>query len=324
MLGDMRYSRDLRWSKSDLVLWLSVCALTLLLLAPLPLAGLARLWPALVEDGENFGHPVMGAWLAHLAFRRLRSSFPPPSPAPWQWSFILISGYGGFIEILQHFTGRDASLTDFMNDVLGAGFALLLHARAAASSPWLRRGLLALAAAAGVAAAAPLTMTLAAYAARSVQAPVVWNEHSRLLKRFWYWKHDDYPGLVIDEPLPDWRQWNFLELKLANPQPLILHIVVRVHDREHDRTYRDRYNGRFTLPPQSNQTVLIPLEEIRTAPQSRQLDMSAIRGVIVFELDKTSAHAPLFQVSQIRLVHQESSNQATETGITQVQVPSRP
>lgn len=39
---------------------------------------------------------------------------------------IAVIVYGGLIEIVQHFVGRDMSLADFITDILGSGTAMLV------------------------------------------------------------------------------------------------------------------------------------------------------------------------------------------------------
>jgi hypothetical protein len=76
-------------------------------------------------------------------------------------------------------------------------------------------------------------------------------------------------------------------------------VTVRVHDRLHNLAHDDRYNRTFELPARSSQTLRIPLEEIRLAPQGRQMDMTAIRGIIVFQ--SAADEPPRFSVREIRL-----------------------
>jgi hypothetical protein len=291
MLGDTGYSCDMRLKKSDMVLWIGVFVVTALLLVPLPPIGAILHWPALVAELENFGHPLAFAWLAHLAHGRLR----------WQWVLALAAGYGGAIELIQPLTHRDASVSDAVNDVLGAGFMLLLHAGRQESTSFRRRGLIGLAAVTGIAVATPLAITIAAYINRSVQAPVLWSDRSALFKRFSYWQESVYPGLAVAEPLPDWRDWGFLEVEVENLRSQPLPVVVRVHDRLHDQTDRDRYNGGFTLTPQGHHTLRIPLDLIRKAPAKRQMDLSAIRGIMVFGFREPGTQTPSFHVTEIRL-----------------------
>ncbi len=301
MPGGMGYNCDMRLSKSDPVLWFSIGAATLLLLTPLPFEGAFQRWPTLMSELENFGHPLVMAWLAHLAFRRLRGQIPPPSRAAYLWVLGLAIGYGALTEVIQSFTGRDASGWDLLNDVVGAAFAVLLNAGREASSHHLRRMLLAVAALTALTVTTPLLITVAAYITRSVREPVLWNDRSPLLGRFSHWRWGFRQALIVEEPLPHWREWRFLEIDLRNLQPAPQRLVVRVHDRNHDQSYGDRYNGQFTLAPQTRETLRIPLDRIRTAPAAREMDMDAIRGIVVFSVSGPGRQTRAFHVYEIRL-----------------------
>jgi VanZ family protein len=294
----MDYGCDMRLSRSSLVLWISVGVATLLLLAPLPLAEAVERWPALMEEVENLGHPLVVAWLSHLVFLRLRSGPCPTLRMASLWVLVLAACYGAATELLQSLTGRDASVRDALNDVLGAAFVLLLHARRETSGR-ARWGIISVAALIGITCTAPLTVTISAYVVRAAKAPVIWNDQSMLLGQFAGWKNEDLSAFVISEPLPDWREWLFIEMDIRNLQQEPLDIVVRVHDRSHDQSHHDRYNGSFILPPQVGETLRIPLEEIRMAPASRQMNLGAIQGIVVFST--ASSQASPFHVSEIRL-----------------------
>lgn len=294
----MGFSREMGLTKSELVLSAWVMAATVLLLVPLPLEAAIWRWPTLLTEVEDFGHPLMVAWLSHLGFMILRARRSRPSRAPWLLVTAFALGYGVVTELAQSFTGRDASVWDLTHDLIGAVFALLVHAGREASG--LRRsGWFVLAAVTGVVIVTPLAKTIAAYVGRSMEMPVLWSKESWLLQRFAHWDSGAFPGLVMEEPVPDWRDWRTLEVRVRSRQPVPLHIVVRVHDRIHDQSSRDRYNGRFVLAPSLSTILRIPVEQIRTAPVGRQMDMDAIRGVIVFAEDATQT--PPFEVEEVRL-----------------------
>jgi hypothetical protein len=289
----------MRENRPTLPLWLWIGAATLLLLIPLPSNPVARSWPALWHELENFSHPVVFAWLTHVVHERVQAHRPAPARFPYAWFIGAACTFAAATELLQTQLGRDGSWEDATHDLLGVAFALLLHARADCKPARSRLTLAVMATATGIAAAAPLGLTIAAYAVRSAQAPVLWKADSNLLARFAHAQGNPYPGLAIDEPLPDWRSYRGLEVAVENPQSVPLALVVRVHDRTHNGSYEDRYNGEFTLQPKSATVLHISLSDIRAAPASRAMDLARIQGVMIF--GEPQEVVPGFTLQEVRL-----------------------
>lgn len=294
-------------NRPGLILVLALAAVVALLLLPLPLPMeiAMRRWPALMQEVENLGHPLAFALLAYLAFGHLRKRHHAPSRKPY------LSVLGGALllglatEALQRVVGRDSSWMDLVNDLLGAGLALLLCAREEARVRSSGGGAAHLAAAILVAllASSPFLWTIAAYAHRVNQMPVLWKADSMLFARFSRVTEKGYPGLTIEEPASDWTGHNSLIVDLRNLRSTPLRITVRVHDRTHgmtrDQHHEDRFNQSWELAPDATQTLRIPLEAIRRAPQGRTMDMTAISGIGIFQPDVKQPRS--FAVTQIQL-----------------------
>jgi hypothetical protein len=275
--------------------WLTA-AITVLLLAPLPFDPASQRWPALLHEAENLGHPIAFALLAHAGFRMLRARQPLPAPAPWLTVLLCAAAFGLATEAIQRLVGRDSSWLDFGNDVLGAGFGLLLHARR--EHRFSRVASIA-AAVVVLLATGPFLWTVAAYGFRAARAPVLWRPDAALIQRFSHWQGGTYPGLVIEEPLADWSGYGALVVELRNLRDVASPVTILVHDRLHDLAYEDRYNQVFEMPAHGSQVLRIPLEKVRVAPRSRTMDMTAISSLLVFQ---TAANEPpRFQVNEIRL-----------------------
>ena len=97
-----------------------------------------------------------------------------------------------------------------------------------------------------------------------------------------------YPGIRIDEPYPDWRGFTSFHLdifsELSNPQP----IAIRIDDLHHNNEYADRFNKVLSIMPGLNQ-IQIPLDAIRRSPAGRELDLSAIKMVLLFAVNPPEA-----------------------------------
>jgi VanZ family protein len=254
------------------------------LLVPLPVPVSVAPWRALVQDLENFGHPLTFALLGAVTFGAARAAFPAPA---WRAPLLAVLVgllLGAMTEWLQTLIGRDGSWEDIWGDMLGcvASVAWL----AARSADGLRSRLPALAMRAlsialAVIAIAPLCWTLAAYATRAQQAPVFWRHDSRLLQRFSHVQQGRFPALVVQEPPADWSGFRALVIEVVNPQSRPVEMALRVHDREHDETYADRFNAVLRLSP-GPLKIRVPLDRVRQGPRGRQMDMQRIRGVAIF------------------------------------------
>jgi hypothetical protein len=60
-----------------------------------------------------------------------------------------------------------------------------------------------------------------------------------------------------------------------------LPLVIRINDAAHDNRYADRFNRQVVIRPGVNR-VVIPLDDVRRAPNRREMDMRHIRQIIVF------------------------------------------
>jgi hypothetical protein len=187
--------------------------------------------------------------------------------------------------------------------MLGGTFSLLWaahdeHRTHHAAGAWTLR---IAAAAVAVAATGPLVWTVAAYAHRQMQMPVVWREYSILFRRFSHWQYGTYPGLVIDEPAADWTGYRTLLVELRGLGREPSHLTVRIHDRQHDNRHEDRFNENENLAPGESLQLSISLDRVRAAPSRRAMNMKEIRGIIIFQSE--AGQSPTFEVREIRLEH---------------------
>lgn len=90
-----------------------------------------------------------------------------------------------------------------------------------------------------------------------------------------------YSGLSIDEPYPDWRGYTNLVLTVVSDEQETLPLTIRIHDAKHDNRYRDRYNTAFRIT-KGEHILRIPLDEVRTSLDRREMDMRRIRGIVLF------------------------------------------
>jgi hypothetical protein len=96
----------------------------------------------------------------------------------------------------------------------------------------------------------------------------------------------EYPGVGIVEPYPDWSGYRRLAFTIVSDRDRPLTLVIRVHDAAHDQRYEDRFNRALSVAPGVNRFA-IPLDDIRRAPDRREMDMRRIRGVLLFAYQRT-------------------------------------
>lgn len=93
-----------------------------------------------------------------------------------------------------------------------------------------------------------------------------------------------YSGASLDNLPPDWRGYERLRLSLFNPHDDRFTMNLRINDVAHERnanSYSDRFNTELDLKPGINRFT-ISLDAVRSAPRSRNMDMSDIRRLGIF------------------------------------------
>lgn len=268
------------------------CVITAALLTPFPGLKAAQLRPALYHGAEDLGHPAVFALLAYLVAGVVSAWKGTLAGRNAALLFATLACFGSLSEVLQHFTGRDASISDFIGDLLGAWMGIaLFHVRSdQPASSRKRRALLASLLTAAVLAVLPYTWTLAAYAYRHSQAPVIWRANSPLLDHFARRQVGEYPGLELTELPPDWRGFRELLITVRNPSAESAVFFLRANDFWHNQRYDDRYRGEFTIAPGATQIYRVFLQEIVNAPATRQMDLSRMTTLIVFETREHGVH----------------------------------
>jgi VanZ family protein len=99
---------------------------------------------------------------------------------------------------------------------------------------------------------------------------------------------DKYSGASLFYFPRDWSGYRWLHFSVYNPVSETLMLYCRIHDSlhaRHGRVYQDRYNTGFVLDSGWND-LRISLEDVRAAPQGREMDMQQIRGFAIFVMNQ--------------------------------------
>jgi hypothetical protein len=272
----------------------------------------SRFWSAFFDAGHAalFGviALVVRRWVTARRDRGTPATLGDPLTA-----FAITVILGAATEVLQTLQARgDPSVTDLLRDAAGtaafllAGWALSARARRAP----IRAAAVVAALALLVAAGWTLILTSARYVARDRAYPTLfaldgaWWESAfiglsgnrltpgavpaaeqgggRLARLDLV--PGRYSGISFEEPYPDWRGRDALTLTIVSDLPEPLTMAIRVHDAAHDQRFRDRFNRRLTIDPGTNR-IRIAVDDIRTAPDRRRMDLRRIRGVLLFAYD---------------------------------------
>jgi hypothetical protein len=291
----------------------------------------------LINEVQNTAHTVVFGLLAWLTLSLIRCTQHlqhQRSSIQYLAAFAICLLVGISIEFIQALTGRDADVWDVLRDAAGSSAFLGLYSlrdrknvSTGAAAYKARPMLLVASMVVLTVALMPLAKVSYAYIGREqafpllldfssgwyktfvstnhakltvVTAPREWREASGKLVAEVTLHKAKYPGIEFTDLHPDWSGYSYLVLSIYSTTPRPFPLVIRIHDENHNFALHDRFNRRLAIVPGENR-VRIPIEAIRTAPLRREMDMSAIKTVILFS--PVPQHPLTFQLSNLRLIH---------------------
>lgn len=294
-----------------------LCLLGVLSFLWIPLPSQTFLWKAV----NNFAHVPLFALVAILLLRCLRMWNEAADRSPLRHYFFAMAGVLGLAlvtEILQSLSAtRHTELSDVASDLLGATCALgwVFTCDQQMSGKWARwrkfpRNLmirLCVALLFGLT-LLPVAGWTYAYWDRAMRFPDLLQFSSYWEMKFvkvsdsqmqlvpapegWKKSPEDrvgqvefytraYPGIRINEPYPDWRGYSYFQVEIFSELPTSQSITIRIDDYHHNNEHTDRFNQSITISPGLNH-IQIPIDEIRKAPVGREMDLSAMKAVLLF------------------------------------------
>ncbi|WP_331351452.1 VanZ family protein [Cellvibrio sp. UBA7671] len=288
--------------KASLPSWLS--GLFILLVVPFFFVGGPDSFSSLLlKNVWNFGHIIFFAVLMLLV-----QAFKPL--AHWrQWFLVTIVAIviGGAIELVQHFVGRNTSVDDVLHNVFGVWLGLFWGQKPT-RRVWLLRFISVMCVLPSLwsvldAAWGDVVMRqqfplvnsfesrhemqqVQAGAARATvrQSDSVVRHGHRSLSVIL--STEKYAGISLLGPYGDWSGYQFLTMDFYNPEAERLELVIKISDYQHDsgrNLHGDRFNYPVVLMTGWNH-VRIDLNELRSAPAGRDMQMDKITGFTVFAL----------------------------------------
>jgi len=246
----------------------------------------------------------------------------------WQWTTILAITFliGVSIEVMQYGTTRTPNTGDILRDLTGSLLVLVFGPLGSKMRPEnIRFSLQISVLALTLVQLWPLTRSLVDEAISQYQFPLLsgfetpfeierWEGGDKISVETISPDSNDkslkislttnaYSGVALKYFDGDWESARTLKISLYNPDTDPLRITCRIHDLWHsdgNEKYEDRYNRSFLLKPGWNQ-IEMDLDEVKQSPSDRNMDMSRIRGVMLFTV---SLPAPrILYLDEVRLTY---------------------
>jgi hypothetical protein len=268
----------------------------------------AALYPTQILTGvlagrlQDSGHIILGA-VAAILFSGIGRIQNSKHNLFWAWIVTVI--FLLIIEIVQMQLHRDASWIDLLVGASGAAAIFLILSSVKQSSSFWRWCYRLVGTIILLLALSPLLFTSTAYIVRNIKFPVL-ADFSSITGNEFLQTHSgelirqqdvvinnekflarlclnpgDWPGISIDEVVPDWSGYDKLSMVLFSDLAFPVEFVLRVHDRRHNHQLDDRYNFKFNLPA-GFKRIKIALDDIKYAPVGRDMDMRSIQGIVLF------------------------------------------
>jgi len=303
--------------KASLPSWLS--GLFILIVTPLFFVGGPDVSSSiLLKNIWNFGHIVFFAILMLL----IQSFQPIVGWRQWILVTFVAAAIGIAIEVIQHYVGRNLSLNDVLHNLFGVWLGLFWGQKPSRLI-WSLRCLSALLIIPSVwvvidSGVAHNTMRnqfpqLNSFETRhefqllrasnpqvKIHPTQSLHTHGTQAAQVILTTHR-YSGVSLVVNYGDWSNYAVLLMDLYNPDTEPLELVVKISDHQHDRggnKFNDRFNRRIILMRGWNQ-VRIDLDDIRSAPLGRSMQMDAIGNMTIFAAQLTKPQE--FYLDNVRL-----------------------
>jgi len=277
-----------------------------------------------ISELFNFGHVVFFGLVAVVALRLSKRGLATRFDDPlvhYAISLAAVAFIGVAIEAAQYYSPRDADLADVVRDLVGGvvGLAIVMSYDGPAlgrlgrlgGRPRLLRAFGALLLVAGM---LPLLLYATATAYREAEFPKIASFES--VWESWFYRVEDgaeveiveaadvdpswgsgrvarvvfegasFPGISFFEPVADWRGYREVVFSVFSPESRSVELQARIHDFQHNDTYRDRFNGTWEVQPGPNE-IHIALDDVEHGPYDRLMDMASIDAIALFMANVT-------------------------------------
>ena len=122
------------------------------------------------------------------------------------------------------------------------------------------------------------------------QAPPNWPKAATRLAKITSTGHA-YPGIRI-EPMANWENYETLTFYAASANHLEVPLTISIYHADTNRLYGDWFDYAFAIGP-APELITIKLSDIRSASQSRDTTLQAVKEVVIF-IGNTTGHEEFF------------------------------
>ena len=262
-----------------------------------------------VKELWNLGHVLYFLLLIMLVSKILKNR---GFSTGWIWilSLLLTFLWGAAIEMIQQGGDRNAEIMDFLRDLSGALLALvfipgsieIFHRKLRNFIRYVVIGFF-------IIILVPLIVAVSDETIAAAQFPVLsnfetpfeldrWNGSAKFdvvesveasgvpAMRIALSTKQVYPGIGLIYLESDWSGYEFLNLDIFYPRTSPLKLTVKVFDAVHRSVepaylYHDRFNRPYQIKKGWNH-IRVSLQDIRTSPKNREMDMTKIAGLQLF------------------------------------------
>ncbi len=219
---------------------------------------------------------------------------------------LILTVFGGAIEIIQPYFQSDQSWGDFFYDIAGAISGYLVFAITRKPHQAFKRLLLLNTII--VLAAVPLIAGARCLWLQKQQMPILmdfeipvlfsqlhWNNQTHNSIQFappeWdqksnhvgvlFLQGEGWANLGLKDFPADWQSFQYLSFDIFSPIAEPIAINLRIIDAQHNWEYDDRFNKHIPLQPGLNH-LTIPLSDIENGPKARKLNLDEIKEILFF------------------------------------------
>ncbi len=92
-----------------------------------------------------------------------------------------------------------------------------------------------------------------------------------------------YSGVSLQYFPSNFERYSWLQFDVYNPSTDSLRLTCRIHDKNPNNEYKDRFNRSYTIGEGWN-SIRISLEEVKKAPENRQMQLHEIQSIGIFAI----------------------------------------
>lgn len=122
-----------------------------------------------------------------------------------------------------------------------------------------------------------------------------------------------YPGIIFEDFYPDWSSMDTFKMSIFCPIDTCFVLDLRINDSKHNDEGHDRYNAKLSIH-QGENTWSIPTNIIKAAPAGREMDLSKVAAIVLFDREQGNGKSFLLDSMYLVKAHSRLSSEIVATG----------